>query len=420
MDIPISLVDEFIPFPLSPTLMNALHDEEPLLNPLEQNYFNDFLDMFIETDATAPATGVGNGPIVSPMQPLPQPALSVGKDTNSALDGALGKDGESESGSSPSSTSSSSAPADMAGDEGPKDLKQPVTPQEASSRGPARSSAQPPLPLLMNETAMVVPMDVDASSRSISIPVAHDMPHAESMLEREQRMQSLFASQIASSAPIFSSGRDMRPNDYHYGAVGPQPIIHSQREPMTPVDYSPFQSPPRRDSEFSQDSSPTPASPQSENGTRQISTSYGSRKRKTSATPSAPTPTKSARARLSASSAPNEQPPRRAGKELLTEEEKRANHIMSEQKRRNMIRSGFKSLSELVPGLKGGNAGSSKSVILSKTVDFIKGLEEGNRALADELLALQRRAEAMGKNVELVGLADRKESNGSDGGVDSR
>ncbi|KAJ3283620.1 hypothetical protein HK104_010291 [Borealophlyctis nickersoniae] len=102
----VSLWDEFIPFPLSSTLMNAFHDEGPLLNPLERNHPNDFLDMFIETDATAPSTGVGNGPIVSPMQPLPQPALSAGKDTNSALDVVLGKDGESESGSSPSSTSS--------------------------------------------------------------------------------------------------------------------------------------------------------------------------------------------------------------------------------------------------------------------------------------------------------------------------
>ncbi|RKO86231.1 hypothetical protein BDK51DRAFT_11900, partial [Blyttiomyces helicus] len=72
-------------------------------------------------------------------------------------------------------------------------------------------------------------------------------------------------------------------------------------------------------------------------------------------------------------------------KEVLTEEEKRTNHIVSEQKRRNLIRTGFKGLTDLVPGLKGGAAGSSKSVILMKTVEFIQALEEGNRGLAEEL-----------------------------------
>ncbi|KAJ3031053.1 hypothetical protein HDV00_008523, partial [Rhizophlyctis rosea] len=101
---------------------------------------------------------------------------------------------------------------------------------------------------------------------------------------------------------------------------------------------------------------------------------------------------------------------RRTGKELLTEEEKRANHIMSEQKRRNMIRIGFKQLTELVPGLTSGSAGSSKSVILSKTVEHIRDMEAGNRKLEAEIAALQRMigdGDAEGRAAGLGGGSER-------------
>ncbi|OAQ31760.1 hypothetical protein K457DRAFT_51448, partial [Linnemannia elongata AG-77] len=68
-------------------------------------------------------------------------------------------------------------------------------------------------------------------------------------------------------------------------------------------------------------------------------------------------------------------------KELLTEEEKRANHIASEQKRRNTIRNGFKDMTDIIPDLKDVN--SSKSTILFKAVDFIKHLERRNRILQE-------------------------------------
>ncbi|KAG0044737.1 hypothetical protein BGZ83_009986 [Gryganskiella cystojenkinii] len=70
---------------------------------------------------------------------------------------------------------------------------------------------------------------------------------------------------------------------------------------------------------------------------------------------------------------------RKPYKELLTEEEKRANHIASEQKRRNTIRNGFRDMTELIPDLKDLN--SSKSTILFKAVDFIHTLEKRNRSL---------------------------------------
>lgn len=52
-----------------------------------------------------------------------------------------------------------------------------------------------------------------------------------------------------------------------------------------------------------------------------------------------------------------------------------------EQKRRQVIREGFDRLTELVPGLEG--QGRSESVVLKKTVDYIRlQLEERRRLIA--------------------------------------
>lgn len=57
-------------------------------------------------------------------------------------------------------------------------------------------------------------------------------------------------------------------------------------------------------------------------------------------------------------------------KPRLTEEEKKQNHIASEQKRREAIRAGFDRLCELVPGLEG--QGRSEGLVLKSTVAYIK------------------------------------------------
>jgi hypothetical protein len=85
----------------------------------------------------------------------------------------------------------------------------------------------------------------------------------------------------------------------------------------------------------------------------------------------------------------------KSNKELLTEEEKRSNHIASEQKRRGMIRSGFKDLTEIVPTLK--NINNSKSTVLFKAVDYIKYLEKRNRNLREKIKNLEVRAEVEGR-----------------------
>ena len=95
-------------------------------------------------------------------------------------------------------------------------------------------------------------------------------------------------------------------------------------------------------------------------------------------------------------------------KSLLTTPQKRLNHIMSEQKRRNAIRDGYAQLITLLapagaPGLgmptrgrpkgsgsRGKGKTKGKSGVLFRAVEYVKWLEEGRDALLEEVL----RAEA--------------------------
>ena len=70
-------------------------------------------------------------------------------------------------------------------------------------------------------------------------------------------------------------------------------------------------------------------------------------------------------------------------KPRLTEQEKKNNHIASEQKRRQAIREGFDRLTELVPGLEG--QGRSESVVLKKSVDYMRQSADERRRLLREL-----------------------------------
>ncbi|KAK7606937.1 hypothetical protein JOL62DRAFT_489644, partial [Phyllosticta paracitricarpa] len=57
-------------------------------------------------------------------------------------------------------------------------------------------------------------------------------------------------------------------------------------------------------------------------------------------------------------------------KPRLTEEEKKNNHIASEQKRRQAIRQGFDQLASIVPGMEG--QGRSEAVVLEATVKYMR------------------------------------------------
>lgn len=75
-----------------------------------------------------------------------------------------------------------------------------------------------------------------------------------------------------------------------------------------------------------------------------------------------------------------------ADKPRLSEQEKKNNHIASEQKRRQAIREGFDRLSEIVPGMTG--QGRSEAVMLQATVIHMKQQVEKKeelRALAKDL-----------------------------------
>ncbi|THH33116.1 hypothetical protein EUX98_g1051 [Antrodiella citrinella] len=115
------------------------------------------------------------------------------------------------------------------------------------------------------------------------------------------------------------------------------------------------------------------------------------------------------------SSAASAAPP----KPLLSTPQKRLNHIMSEQKRRNAIRDGYVQLTALLapagapPGAgmptrgrpkgsgsrnsgrgnnKGGTAFKGKSGILFRAVEYVRWLEEGRDALLAEVLKVESAA----------------------------
>ncbi|KAI5289002.1 hypothetical protein KEM54_004576, partial [Ascosphaera aggregata] len=80
----------------------------------------------------------------------------------------------------------------------------------------------------------------------------------------------------------------------------------------------------------------------------------------------------------------------KAIRENLSEEQKRANHILSEQKRRDLIKNGFEDLCNLVPKLNGG--GFSKSMMLVQAADWLEDLLKGNDLLKRRLLAMDGHA----------------------------
>jgi len=57
-------------------------------------------------------------------------------------------------------------------------------------------------------------------------------------------------------------------------------------------------------------------------------------------------------------------------KPRLTEQEKKNNHIASEQKRRQAIREGFDRLASIVPGMEG--QGRSENLVLQSTLDYMR------------------------------------------------
>lgn len=62
----------------------------------------------------------------------------------------------------------------------------------------------------------------------------------------------------------------------------------------------------------------------------------------------------------------------------LTEEEKRRNHIQSEKHRRDLIKNQYDALDSMIPALKGGKSGLSRSDVLKEIVEFVEATTAGN------------------------------------------
>lgn len=79
----------------------------------------------------------------------------------------------------------------------------------------------------------------------------------------------------------------------------------------------------------------------------------------------------------------------KAPRQNLTDNQKRNNHILSEQKRRDLIKQGFEQLFQLVPATKA--AGTSRSQQLSVAADWLERLIQGNERLRRQLSSLHGR-----------------------------
>ena len=96
-------------------------------------------------------------------------------------------------------------------------------------------------------------------------------------------------------------------------------------------------------------------------------------------------------------------------KPRLTEQEKKNNHIASEQKRRQAIREGFDRLANLVPGMEG--QGRSESLVLNAAIVHMKDELEQYR----QLMAQAQAAGVDVKDIEIPDLEPPAE-NGANGG----
>jgi hypothetical protein len=77
--------------------------------------------------------------------------------------------------------------------------------------------------------------------------------------------------------------------------------------------------------------------------------------------------------------------PKPALRDHLTEQQKRSNHIQSEQKRRTAIAQGFSALHDLVPELIVQGGGLSKSNVLIEAVNFLESLHRNNAEMKRRL-----------------------------------
>ncbi|KAL8819878.1 MAG: hypothetical protein Q9191_007639, partial [Dirinaria sp. TL-2023a] len=72
----------------------------------------------------------------------------------------------------------------------------------------------------------------------------------------------------------------------------------------------------------------------------------------------------------------------------LTEEQKKTNHIISEQKRRDLIAQGYEGIRQLVPALR--DVKHSKGAMLESAADWLQDIVQTNEFLSAQLAAMRR------------------------------
>ncbi|ODQ66002.1 hypothetical protein NADFUDRAFT_34502, partial [Nadsonia fulvescens var. elongata DSM 6958] len=81
---------------------------------------------------------------------------------------------------------------------------------------------------------------------------------------------------------------------------------------------------------------------------------------------------------------------------LLTPKQKRANHIASEQRRRQAIREAFDLITGVVPNLDQRES-RSEAIVLTRTVDYLLKLAKENEQLVDALSSASEDQENTGE-----------------------
>ncbi|KAJ3158455.1 hypothetical protein HDU86_002924 [Geranomyces michiganensis] len=367
------------PFPMSPSALPA-DACDSLLNDSEQKYFSEFLDTFW-------------GPEDTLSTPLPTATLSQTHPHDVAYESVHGPGPES-AGLYSDDRAVSHQGHDHYGQvsgTGPSHSNQYGTSSSNGWNQPrgADGSYEPPLqhqqqhrPGFEHERTFHV---AEQHSEN-ALPSWHDSSGggAQRMLSHQQHAAAASGSHHAPPQLYIQTSRPLRNAAHHqqdssHTSSQPSPNHHGQPTPQTAL------------SSRNQLTGDTPASDEQDDS-RSVSPTETPIDESPSAGSSARRGSASGKGAGAKPRAKNMK--RRNGRELLTEQEKRTNHIVSEQKRRTLIRSGFKALAELVPGANAsGNLGSSKSVILHNAVGFIRHLEYGNRALAEQLERLHKRYE---------------------------
>ncbi|KAF9576270.1 hypothetical protein EC968_009832 [Mortierella alpina] len=369
---------DFLNLPTSPPPV-AADSSMQLFNPSEQRYFSEFLDtLVVDQDFTFDPSSIPNLPNLPLFTPETMPGGFNLDSSNPYLSSSLATPGLISSNSN-----SSSMEFDMTSPSSQSSFGGAHSLPNHYGRGGFPSPQQGASPTSPGSPSSTLPYTISAA---VSIPSKRKTNKAgkgassnDKISTPIQQLSKLSLNNNSNNSNIHSNG-----NGNSNGPSNPKKNKRDEEEhPTSSSSPTSASSPSRRPREIKDEGRERNTSVISDGSVSDATHSAGATTTSTSTTTT--TTTK-----------------RKPYKELLTEEEKRANHIASEQKRRNTIRNGFKDMTEIIPDLKDVN--SSKSTILFKAVDFIKHLERRNRMLQEKANRLESR------------LMDQRNDGGGGGG----